>query len=486
MSSVSTRLNILFKGVDKTGATTKTMESRFGSMAKRMAVSFAGIFGTRMLFNKAKEVMKEVHALNDEARQLGASVEFVQGLGNAFGQVGLSAEIAGKSLDFMRRNLATKSDMAGNIFEQMGMDAANLKKMGTEEMFMEIGKEIAKLPNEVDKVKATYEIFGRAGAKLVPLFRQGPDEFVAGLQGVMGMMPVVDKRIADSMSNIDDTFAVVKQTMFVDWAKGLGAMADMGEDSFGRVEVSIFKTFLKVREFGKNYVATMAWMKDTVKAIFTEDTIADAWDDVLDQFEANTRDTNQKLEAFTKGLEAKDRLAGLFEGANNESAELWKNVKGIKQELAGFTLAGTHKAVKKKLLREQGLPPVEIKAPAPVMRQEFKPAPPAPAPVMPQELRPAPPAPMVPQEKMDAPPVPTISEEHKRLLANIDESVKKAAIKKDPAPDIQPVIEQPRSLTARDKSREMMLKLNKSLTSILGVNKKIASNTSGLPDLAAV
>jgi len=343
--AVSTQMRVTFKGVDKTAGTVNKMRSNMMGTIGKIAASFAGMFAAKAIAGQIRRVIQEVHAINDEARQVGANVEFFQALGNAFGQVGLNAQIAGKSLDFMRRNLATKTDMANNIFEQMGLDADKLKKMGTEEMFFTIGQEIAKLPNEIDRVKASYEIFGRSGSKLAPLFRQGPEAFMEGLKGVMGMMPVVDQRIADSMSNIDDTFAVIKQTIFVDWANALGHAGKVGEESFGQVEIAIFKTFLKIREFSKNFVATLAWIKDSTKAIFTDDTLAASFDRVLDKFDANMKETAEKLEAFKKGLKAKEDLAGLFDAANNGAAELKKNIKVIKQQLTGMTLAGSYAAV---------------------------------------------------------------------------------------------------------------------------------------------
>ena len=343
--AVATRLKVLFKGVDNTGGTAKKMESRFSSMAKRLAAGFAGAFATRAIFNKAKETLTKVRAIGDTARQLGASSEFVQKLGNAFGQVGLDSEIANKSLDFMRRNLATKSDMAGNIFEQMGLSADKLKKMGTEKMFMEIGREISKLPNEVDKVKATYEIFGRSGSKLVPLFRQGPEAFTEGLEGVMDMMPVVSDSLVENLSGVRDTFGAIGQTIFVDMANALGGVSEVGEESFGRVEVAVFKAFLKMREFAKNFVATLGWIKDSTTAIFTEDTLAEAFDGVLDTFQANAQDTVDKLGAFKEGLKAKEALAALFDGANNGAAELKRNIKAIKNSLSSLTLSGSYAAV---------------------------------------------------------------------------------------------------------------------------------------------
>ena len=343
--SVATRLSVHFKGVDKTAGTTKKMESRFKGMATRVAASFAGMFATRMLFSKVKETIQEVHKISDEARQLGVSASFAQKLGNAFGQVGLSAEIANKSIDFMRRNLATKSDMANNIFEQMGLSAQKLKSMGTEEMFVEIGREIAKLPNEIDKVKAAYEIFGRSGAKLVPLFRQGPEAFEESLQDVMNMMPVVKDSVVRNLSDLDDTFAAMKQTIFVDFASALGGAAAVGEESFGRVDVAVFKSFLKVREFAKNFVATLAWIKDSAAATFTDDTFAEAFDRVLDRFQDNAKESQNLLENFEKGVIAKDKLAGLFEGANNGAAELKKNITAIKQSLGSLTLSGSYAAI---------------------------------------------------------------------------------------------------------------------------------------------
>ncbi len=345
--AVSTKLKVVFKGVDKTGGTLGKMQGSIAGFAAKAAGAFAGIFAGKMLISKSREIIKEVHAISDEARQVGASAVFYQKLGNAFGQVGLDAQIAGKSLDFMRRNLATKSDMANNIFEQMGLDAQQLKAMGTEEMFMKIGSEIAKLPNEVDKVKASYEIFGRSGSKLVPLFRQGPEAFKEGLAGVMDMMPVVSDSVVDNLSDLDDTFAAIKQTLFVDFAAGLGGVARDGEDAFGRIDVAVFAAFLKVRLFLKNTMAGFKFLKDATKALFTKETVADAFKKLNEDIAKNNKSSVDLLKKFREGVESKDTLAGLFDGANNGAAELKKNVTAIKNSLTGLTLAGSYAAIQK-------------------------------------------------------------------------------------------------------------------------------------------
>lgn len=343
----STKLNVFFKGIDQTGGALNKMQGSIVSFATKAAAAVGGIFAARMLANKSKEIIEQVHAISDEARQVGASAEFFQRLGAAFGQVGLDAEIANKSLDFMRRNLATKSDMAGNIFEQMGLSAQELKSMGTEKMFMRIGEEISKLPNEVDKVKATYEIFGRSGSKLVPLFREGPDAFRDGLEGVMNMMPVVSDSVVGNLSDLDDTFAAIRQTLFTDFAMGLGSVAKNGEEAFGRIDVAAFNAFLKLRLFVKNTVAGFVFLKDSAKAIFTDDTIANSFDRLEDSVRKNTAESAKMLDDFEAGVKAKDVLANQFDEANNGAARLKRNIKELKNSLTGLTLAGSYAAIQK-------------------------------------------------------------------------------------------------------------------------------------------
>jgi len=345
MGTTPTKLRIDFKGVDKTAGALKTMRTNIKGFALKAGAAMAGAFAVKAIIGKSADIIQQVHAIGDEARQLGASAEFVQKLGNAFTQVGLDSKIANKSLDFMRRNLATKSDMAGNIFEQMGLDAQELKSMGTEKMFLKIGKEISKLPNEVDKVKASYEIFGRSGSKLVPLFRQGPEAFVDGLKGVMDMIDVVDDGTVDMLSKIDDTFASIKGQMFVDFASGLGLISESAEGHFGAVEIAMFSVFLKAREIASGIVDSFTWAFSAVDAIFSERTQAEAWDKLMKRFGENTKDTEKRLQTFKDGLKAKNKLAAQFKDANNASAKLNKNIKAVKNSLSGLTLSGSYAAV---------------------------------------------------------------------------------------------------------------------------------------------
>ena len=351
--SVSTRLNILFKGVDNTAPVINKMQGNFASMAKKMAGIMAGAFGAKVIVGKSKEIIQNIHAVNDAAAAAGTDTEFLQKLQNAFGQVGLSAEDATKSITEARKNLALKGAIAGNIFEQYGMDVKELRALSPEELFKRMGKEIASLPNEIDRARLSQEAFGRSGGKMAHLFRKGPEAFIDGLDGVMNMLPVVDQQVANSMSGIDDTWSAVTQTMMVDWANAMGGVVSDGEGAFGRVEVAIFRTFLKSRLFVKNTMALFEHLKDGTKAIFTDDTVADSLKRMEQKFVDNIEDMENRLDKFKDGLKAKDEFASMFDKANNGATKLIQNMQAIKRELTGMTLAGSYKALQRKLLRDR-------------------------------------------------------------------------------------------------------------------------------------
>ena len=345
MGTTDTKLRVNFKGVDKTKGALNKMRQGFKGFAMKAGAALVAAFAVKAITSKSLEIIEQVHAIGDEARQLGTNSEFLQKFTNALGQVGLEATVAKKSLEKMKVSLATKTDAKNNIFEQMKLSADDLKKLSTEQMFLKIGSEISKLPNEVDKVKASYEIFGKAGAKLVPLFRQGPEAFTEGLKGTMDMMSAVDQKTVDMLSNVDDTFAAVKNQMFVDFAQGLGAIGEDGQEAFGSIEVAIFATFLKARQFVLNTAAGFTFLKDAAKAVFTEDTIGGAFDEMNEKILKTNNSTKTLMDNFKTGLEAKNKLAGQFDETNTAASKLKKNITAIKNQLSGLTLAGSIGAI---------------------------------------------------------------------------------------------------------------------------------------------
>lgn len=107
-------------------------------------------------------------------------------LGMTYGElsgIGLAGELAGVGIDAIGA-AATKADVAfvraaeGSqtaiaAFQGLGLSIDELSGMSSAERFNAIADAIAALPTEAQRAEAAVQLFGRAGAQLLPLFNQG-------------------------------------------------------------------------------------------------------------------------------------------------------------------------------------------------------------------------------------------------------------------------------------------------------------------------
>lgn len=147
--------------------------------------------------------------INDSSEKLGISAENFQRWGLATKLSGVSAETFASAVQKMQAKAAeaaASGAKTGGVFQDLGVDlrdaAGNMRP--TEEVLRDAGLAIAAIPNEIDKTKASMEVFGKAGASLKATFAGGAE----GLDALLGEMDKLgggfSKEALDRMSELGD------------------------------------------------------------------------------------------------------------------------------------------------------------------------------------------------------------------------------------------------------------------------------------------
>ncbi|WP_043585372.1 hypothetical protein [Geminisphaera colitermitum] len=117
------------------------------------------------------------------------------------------------------------------IFADLGIDLAALKKLGAEKQFEAIAGKIRDIKNPAEQTSAAMEIFGRSGASLLALFKDG--DAMANAAKVVGSQADILQRNAVAFDKASDTLAATGVTLrglFVGMAeplvKALGGVLD--------------------------------------------------------------------------------------------------------------------------------------------------------------------------------------------------------------------------------------------------------------------
>lgn len=129
-------------------------------------------------FGMLSERFDAIDDIGDFAQQVGVSVEELTGLRFAAEQAGSSAEAADAGLQKMVTTIGQAqagSKKAVEAFEQFGLNIADIAKESPGEAFKQIADKIAELPSVTQQAAAAVSIFGKNGAQLMNVLREGGD-----------------------------------------------------------------------------------------------------------------------------------------------------------------------------------------------------------------------------------------------------------------------------------------------------------------------
>lgn len=167
----------LSQAVGKTDEAGKKMSgamAKFATAAKAAGVAVAGAAAafTALAIRQA-HVGDELGKISDK---FGVSTRAISSLDYAAGLAGVSTQALAGSFRFMQRSLVEASEgseVQAAAFEKLGLKASDLIKMKPDEAFKLIADRLSQVENPAQKAAIAMDIFGRAGADIIPLIKDG-------------------------------------------------------------------------------------------------------------------------------------------------------------------------------------------------------------------------------------------------------------------------------------------------------------------------
>lgn len=157
-------------------AALRTADTSGKKIASVMKFAFAGISvgAFTSAISKAIEFGDEV---GKAAVKAGVGASEISELGAAVKQLG-DVELSSLStaLKFMQVNISKAREdnkKYGETFRALGIDLDSFMKLAPDKQFEEIAEAVSRLRNSEDRARAVTEIFGKAGADLLPAFENG-------------------------------------------------------------------------------------------------------------------------------------------------------------------------------------------------------------------------------------------------------------------------------------------------------------------------
>ena len=172
--------------------------------------AIAGLVGVAGFGALIKSSLAAGDALAKTADKIGISTEALAGLQHAAELTGVSSQKLDNSLQRLTRGLSEVAEKgagsATKALEALGLSATDLLKVPVEEQMQQISDAMAGLPNQADKVRVAFELFGREGVDLVNTLGNGSAALIEMTDEAAALGVALSRVDAAKMEAVNDAF----------------------------------------------------------------------------------------------------------------------------------------------------------------------------------------------------------------------------------------------------------------------------------------
>lgn len=197
----------------------KTFEGAVETTAGKIA-TLTGALGAGLsvagLTAATRAQLQSVDAAAKLSDRLGIATERLIGLQHAADLSGASSELLATSLQKMQVNLgkaAADGGPAADAFKKIGLSAAELATMETDEAFYRIADAIKAIQNPYERTAAAVAIFGKGAGDLLPTLLQGSEALREQAAETIAFGTAISRVDAAQIEAANDAMTRVKQAV---------------------------------------------------------------------------------------------------------------------------------------------------------------------------------------------------------------------------------------------------------------------------------
>ena len=160
-------------------------------------------------------VNSSLDTLNDFSARTGIGVEALQSYSLAAKLAGVDTEAFGTAVQRLGVNIG-KANPGGELdksLREINLSVAELRALSPEQQFSAIGNAISQLPTAADRAAAAVALFGKQGAALAPLFREGAASIEELQARAERLGAIVDQTQINNVADMNDAFDLVSATV---------------------------------------------------------------------------------------------------------------------------------------------------------------------------------------------------------------------------------------------------------------------------------
>jgi hypothetical protein len=160
-------------------------------------------------------VASSFDSFNDLSARTGIGVEALQGYSLAAKLAGVDTEAFGAAVQKLAVNIgkATPGDALDKSLRNINLSVTQLRGLAPEQQFSTIAESIAGLPTAADRAAAAVAVFGKQGAALAPLFREGAASIDELRVEAKQLGAIVSDQQISNIGEMNDAFDKVRFTI---------------------------------------------------------------------------------------------------------------------------------------------------------------------------------------------------------------------------------------------------------------------------------
>ena len=215
------------RGLQGLSATAAGMKNTFSAIGGVGGI--AGSLGIAALASTVKSAIDSLDALNDSVERLGVSAEDLSALNFAGKLNGVQADEmsdALKRLSVKMKDAADGGKEAGALFEALGIKVTDSsgRLKSADVVFAEVAESFSGMEDGAGKTAIAVEIFGKSGAKLVPVLNAGADGLKKMREEGEALGAIIDGKLVKQAAEFNDNLDRLKT---VSAAAGISIASDL-------------------------------------------------------------------------------------------------------------------------------------------------------------------------------------------------------------------------------------------------------------------
>lgn len=246
---------------DKTQAAFRSLQKSLSSVTDTLShvrgkfMAFAAVSGFGVMMKSAIDSGAEIEKLS---KMLGVSTESLSQFRHVAEVSHVSFDALTKGWRLMEKNVSLAAEGTGaakDALKELGISVSELKNLKPEDQFAVLADAMARIENPTDKVRLAMQIFGRAGAELIPIMDGGSKAIQAAREEAdklgLTLNETSSHQLAqahEAMVRLKSAFAGAANTLAITFAPALAVIAEGLTIILPKAADLTVRAFIRVKE----------------------------------------------------------------------------------------------------------------------------------------------------------------------------------------------------------------------------------------------